>query len=66
MVKELYLFGLVEGEYLEFEFLEDNAALNDGLVILFQLFMLQFQKEKVIALSLVRLVSAGYFKLSNV
>lgn len=45
MVKRLYLIGLVEVEYLEFEFLEDNAALNDGLVLLIELLVLQFQKE---------------------
>ena len=66
LVKGFYLISLVEEEYLEFEFLEGDAALNDGLVLPSQLLVLQFEKELIVSLPLVWFVGAGYFELGKV
>ena len=66
LVKGFYLISLVEEEYLEFEFLEGDTALNDGLVLPSQLLVLQFEKELIVSLPLVWFVGAGYFELGKV
>lgn len=66
MVKSIKLISFMQQEYLLFEFLEGYAALNDDLVLFFQLLVLKFEKELIVPSPLVWLVGAGYFELGNV